>query len=353
VGLFEQIGDNETRPIAEWLPPVAATGVWFVPLFILIAQHSPWSILLAGLLGAMLAKLLRWFYPREAPSEDHVVRSHFLDAACAQAGLLYLLGGHMAGAAIFVGLSCLLIAWSADSNGHRPKRASTRLAVAIGLTALLLIHGRSAPRDGEQKASAGQGRSRTDDDLYSGVILLSESRSHVKIVAPRPARLQTSSRGGLARTITIPFSGEYWFYYWPLQRPPKSSLVQHGTPVTFKFTAMGNSFLSMQANQPIGQTLSFGCCSGIDVAISNADPFPGTVSLELMVNNTATPNVRAQSLGRAQVSSASKETLHFDMPVRGSIQEFDQILVVFRLYQPRMHRSANIAIERFDLIPRR
>jgi hypothetical protein len=161
VSLFEQIGDNKRRPIAEWLPPVAATGVWLAPLFVLIVQHSIWSIPVAGLLGTMIARLLRWLEQPVVSAEDHVVKSYFFDAACAQAGLLYLLGGHMAGAALFIGLSCLLITWSADSGDSRPKGTRARVALAIALTALLLIHTRSVTRDTEKKKECGR-RSRPD-----------------------------------------------------------------------------------------------------------------------------------------------------------------------------------------------
>jgi hypothetical protein len=61
--------------------------------------------------------------------------------------------------------------------------------------------------------------------------------------------------------------------------------------------------LSMEAHENLGNMIELGGCSRIQVAIRNADHYPETVSLELVLINTRAPGKPAQSLGKVMVKS--------------------------------------------------
>ena len=206
-------------------------------------------------------------------------------------------------------------------------------------------------------------RSPQSADMYAGIILVPEVNEHVTLVPPLPALRRDLFRAGRTRPLSVPFSGEYWFYYWPSRRPPHNSMVARGTPIAFKFTATGRTPLVMQARQSFGVPIDTQCCSRIDLSISNTDPLPGTVSIELQLVNSMLPEKPLQSLGEAPLMSAlpsvvtdntpaATETLSFQMPARSLLRQFNEIAIIFHLQEPRKGRSANISIERFSLVPR-
>ena len=85
--------------------------------------------------------------------------------------------------------------------------------------------------------------------------------------------------------------------------------------------------------------------------------------MELILTNTTLPGEPHQSLGIAPVNSTLhwfpgdsrppvKEVLSFRMPAQAAIQRFDEATIRFELGSPRERWSAEIAIEKFGLIPR-
>jgi hypothetical protein len=121
--------------------------------------------------------------------------------------------------------------------------------------------------------------------------------------------------------------------------------------------------LSMEAHQNLGTLIDLDCCSTIQVAIRNADRYPETISLELVLTNTSLPGKPSQSLGSIMVKSTRPwqlygdrppvaETLIFKVPANSAIRRFDDVTIVFRLDTARAELGAKIAIERFVLVPR-
>jgi hypothetical protein len=62
-----------------------------------------------------------------------------------------------------------------------------------------------------------------------------------------------------------------------------------------------------------------------------------------------TPGTEARSSGNAQ---PAEQTLRFDLPPSAVIREFNELRIVFHLKMARAYRSANVAVERFYLVPR-
>jgi hypothetical protein len=184
-------------------------------------------------------------------------------------------------------------------------------------------------------------------------------------VAPTPVfgdALLTSR--GSAKPLEIPFDGVYWFFKAPDLHPPKTSRQAHGSPELVNIRSTDRRPLQMEAHDHLGNMLNLDCCSRIQVVIRNADHYPETVSLELVLINTSAPGKPSQSLGTMMVRSTRpwrlyddpakpvSETLSFVIPTHASIRSFDEVMVVFRLDAARADAGPKIAIDRFVLVPR-
>ena len=121
--------------------------------------------------------------------------------------------------------------------------------------------------------------------------------------------------------------------------------------------------LLMEAHQNLGTLINLDCCSTIQVAIRNADRYPESVSLELILTNTRSPGKPSQPLGSIMVKSTAPwklygdqppvaETLSFKVPAKSAIRRFDEVTIVFHLDVDRADFGARIGIDRFVLVPR-
>ena len=145
----------------------------------------------------------------------------------------------------------------------------------------------------------------------------------------------------------------------PNIRPPDGSYFRREDPRELSFVTTDHRPMSMEARQKLDHTIDLRCCRGIQIAISNADRYPGTIALELvLIDRTG-----ELSLGKRQVTthpggglwralSPAPEILDFPIPASVGIREFDQIKVVFDRMAMRVERSARISIQRFILVPR-
>jgi len=117
----------------------------------------------------------------------------------------------------------------------------------------------------------------------------------------------------------------------------------------------------MEAHQKLDQAIDLRCCRSVRVAIWNADPRPGTLSLELTVLDTESgAGSTGTFLGSAPVRSvpdlsrnpvtAVPESLEFPVPP-GVIENCTEFKVVFRR-TANLDRSARVAVDRFVLEPR-
>ena len=75
------------------------------------------------------------------------------------------------------------------------------------------------------------------------------------------------------------------FRWLMFKRPPPRSYFQRGTPAHLSFSTTDSWPLQMEAHQKLERSLDPSCCGKIKIDIVNADRYPGTVSLELMLVN--------------------------------------------------------------------
>ena len=137
----------------------------------------------------------------------------------------------------------------------------------------------------------------------------------------------------------------------------------HGSPERMTARSTDRRLLSMEAYQHLGSLINLDCCSRIEITIRNADRYPDSVALELILINTSLPGKPFESLGEMMVRSTPpwqlygerpvvRETLNFTVPSEGTIRGFDEVKVVFHLEAQRAEFGARIGIDRFVLVPR-
>jgi hypothetical protein len=233
--------------------------------------------------------------------------------------------------------------------------------LAFALVVCVVIVGQ--PKSGSGGNALPLARDEGKKNLHSGVILRPEPRHYALLVPPLLSNARRAARQAQARPLSIPFSGEYWFFYslfrWVngdlvamTQRPPDSSLLERGNPLTWTLTSMDARVpLVMKAHQPLERAVDLSCCARIDMAIGNSDAQTDSLSAELILLDSMSGPKARQSLGKVAIPQGSREAiLRFKVP-DGSIRHFDAIDVVIHPEEPRRNRSANLAIDRFDLIP--
>jgi hypothetical protein len=118
----------------------------------------------------------------------------------------------------------------------------------------------------------------------------------------------------------------------------------------------------MEARHKLDQPIALSCCSAIRLEIRNADRYPDTISLELVLLNNEQPAAPALSLGHYNVTSRpdvshdpiipAHETLEFPIPATAALDSFNEFKIVFLRARVRMDKSAKLAIDRFILMPR-
>ena len=188
--------------------------------------------------------------------------------------------------------------------------------------------------------------------------------THTKLVAPAPIIANSPlTAHGAATPLVIPFDGVYWFFKAPDVHPPRSSRQAHGSPEMLNIHSTDRRPLSMEAHDNLGSLIDLNCCSKIQIAIRNADPYSETISLELILIDSSLPGKPSQSLGRVTVKSkrtrnlyeeesSTRETLNFVIPANPAIRRFDEVKIVFRLDAFRADDGAKIAIDHLVLVPR-
>jgi len=394
-------------------------AAWLAPLALLIRENSAWAMAIAAVLVTSVTKSFRSLQdrPDKIDADEPLVLSltrnasdlpdpwqpywrlfrEVFAALCAEVGVLVGFGGYTFTAVTLVGISFATWTWRFTTgecprnqelrpSGESPLRAALALALAIILTAAgltpYLRHMRgfggigvpvtSKMRRGfYQREQQGEvGREKASEGFasdvaegHSGIVLWPKKQIHTTLVSPAPL-LGNSLLSGSHSTnpLVIPFDGVYWFFRAPDVRPPRGSRELHGSPEMFNTRSTDRRPLSMEAHQNLGTLLDLGCCSTIQVAIRNADRYPETVSLELILTDASLPGKPSQSLGSIMVKSTQPwqvygdrppvaEILVFKVPANAAIRRFDDVTIVFRLDSARAELGAKIAIERLVLVP--
>lgn len=382
----------------------SAPAMWFAPAIVLLSTPLPAAFAISVFLVAnatrqlisqwgVIESALQTAGPAEhdpaglfqAAAPDAVFLSWksapvLMASLTAQAGLVALLFRYQFRAAALFALSTAILTFLSITAGlYHPAKAPVlpHSALSLGLTFLLAASitfggisigrgggGASDPAasdadSGDQSDAqrVNQAESPPDANLgvggdFPGVILLPEKKPHVALLVPVMAP-PTAFGTPLVKPVGIPFTGPYWMFRWPAIRPPRRSVVRRGSPSGISFHTTDGWPMEMEAHQRLDMPVSVHCCSQIQLAIQNSDPFPGTVSLELILIDTSQPIHRTQTLGSVAAGppSSTAQILSFRVATAADFQKFDEIKVVFHRTRVRMDKSARIAIERFVLAP--
>jgi hypothetical protein len=398
--LKEEIGTS--------IGPVIA-GVWtaaaWLPLLALLVQEN--SVLVASVppLIAISAALFlrRWklgaewvpaaldsasrstlFRVREEPSLLRAVLPAAASSLAFQAAWAVLLLGHSLIAGLLFAVCIVVPVWIFPARMHSGESSragkggfSSRSFIAISLIAILLTgvalmpfltHSHFAKRVSAflqttrvNAASKTSPKSSDAWDYYSGVILVLPVKPHKEIVAPAPTKRVVITNTP-ARPVIIPFDGMYWYFKRPDHRPKPDSRIVRGDPMKANIHSTDSLPLSMEAHQHMGSYVQMSCCSEMRLAVRNADDRFGTISLEVLLRDTASKGAPAQSLGSVVIRSSQDrhiplnrppvdEVLHFTFPRSPQAKQFDEITVVIRPARERERAGAHIAVEYFELLP--
>ena len=390
----------------------SSAAVWFAPCVILLAELSPAAAIPALVLVVNATHLLyiQWRVkqpPLEAPRDSGLFATAQLPqrrfirdfgpglaiSFTVQTGVCAVLLHHavLAGFSFAAG-AALATVFALTSRGVQPTKPpesmpraflglALTIVLAIGLTIGGMIPNFLRGPGGGDSASGnspaglpgmpGEGRDDLPDasagDLagaggFPGLILWPEIKPVPTLIAPMPQTLKGGGPPVMPRPLAINFAGEYWMFRWPYARPPKTSFFQRGSPAALSFMSTDHQPLLMEARHKLDQAVALSCCSAIRLEIRNADRYPGTIALELVLIDRERPGEPSMSLGRYDVTSRPDigrdpvipvpETLEFPIPSNATLDAFDEFRVVFRRAYPRMDKSAKLAIDRFILIPR-
>jgi hypothetical protein len=374
--------------------PTARTAVWLAPTAILLTRSSPFAVgaALALVIGTTKMLYFQWAEfesvggPLPGRSNRWLRTSAYGVALAGQTTIVCLwMGSPLLAAALLCVSAAGLTLMCLVADAYRAREPSTlpdsllrilfTLILGVGLTVGGRIggFGSSSETSGEPddrarpelitKLYQPSGSSEVSDKSYQGVILWPEVKATQRLVAPPPVRQLGSFSAAVRTPFQIPFSGQYWMFKPPLAAPPRGSYFRRTSPLNLAFLTTDQRPMSMKALQKLDHPVDLACCSAIQVAISNADRYPGTIALELLLVDTQASGPLFQSLGQRDVLSRPNvkrselavipvtEVLEFSVPRGTRIRQFDGIQVLFHRAFFRADRSARISIEHFILVP--
>jgi hypothetical protein len=252
------------------------------------------------------------------------------------------------------------------------KPSSTLLyALAFVLTVLVLIPPISAGARGafgpgnrpNHQPTFAHGPTAADiaSNDYVGVILTSPPQKKQPLPPiPRPDSFTTR---GIAKPLTIPFDGQYWYFKAPSVRPGPRAHRAQGKPTDVNVRSSDLAPLLMEAHQNLDRPIDLACCREIEIAITNADIRPGKISLGLILSDSISPDRPSRNLGTRAILSSEpanipldrkpvQETLRFSIPRSSTNHLFNEITVVYLPAPERARGGAKLSIQSFTLIPK-
>jgi hypothetical protein len=197
---------------------------------------------------------------------------------------------------------------------------------------------------------------------YAGIVLLAPPLPKQRVLTPAPASLATTTSMTVTQRKVIKFDGAYRYFE---VRPPTGTrgvLTQRGDSLKKNVHSADNLPLTMEARQRLGNHVNGGCCSGMEIALTNADTRFGSIGVEMVLRDIgANGAVQERSLGTVPLKSslgdriplnrpAVQETLHFPMRNAAGLH-FNEIAVRFHLAPQRNRAGAKVAIKEFVLQP--
>jgi hypothetical protein len=386
---------DRANPPPRLIWGIASRASWVVPLYLFTTVRSGWAIVIIALLVMGLVYVLRNLQPamKQSPalSSDAKVQLCMLAGACIEVGLIAAGTYHPTQANLLVALATFIIAWNATKGGKsgHPARGLIVVFIAIVLTSGALVR-RTLVQPGDalfgvptdpaiaaslyalQKAfgegpavpfvpNRAEGNERSKAEIeglsHRGIYLWPDVKKEVTLVPPLPNLGRMAFGKDHQTPLTIPFYGVYWFFRYPFRQPPFGSLVAHGSPAVKQFLSNDCSPLWEEAHQDLKTSFDLSCCNRIEIDVTNAEQHAELVEMELLLVNNGRQGKAVQPLGKLGLVTrpqkiAVPETVQFKIPAKSKMKSFDEFVVRMRMMTPRSMDSAQVAIERFRLVPK-
>jgi hypothetical protein len=376
------------------LPEVVAMA-WMAPATLFLTQRSVWASFCVFVLSLSASRAIysgridtasdyhKRLGPRSrvagifaAPAPQPLARQSFPAISvglCLDAVIVACLANRSIVAAVLSVISASLIGWLWATMSVRDEKGVRSLfgsflwfglyvvtAIALtagGLTRYLTVGNAVAARSGQSPRGTERSMS------YRGVILFEEKHRKGVVVPPVQRRNPLGQTQSKPQPLSIPFDGVYWFFQPPEREPANGSLRQRGSPEKLSFRSTDERALIMEARQNFGRLIDINCCSEIQITVTNGEPYPRSVALELSLANTTLTGSPSWSLGTAKVTpqpvswlqraSERVEILTYKIPALPEIRQFDEAVIIFNRSEHTASRSARIAINQFVFLPRR
>ena len=238
-------------------PRIAVAGAWLAPLAFSVAARSFWALPAAIVFAVLAVGALRHSEPETAPEPepppllfsmpgprpDEAARSRAskLAASALYAAIAFAIAGATVAAAVLAALAVATVAWFLPAPGRRGSGVFARIALALLLATVIRTpfadsffgspwrQGSGSGPSSEREEPTGGGTS-APGGQFSGVVLLTALESEAPALRAPPQVRTAPVPRTLASPITIRFSGEYWYFYWPMRRPGSDALRKLGDP---------------------------------------------------------------------------------------------------------------------------
>jgi hypothetical protein len=342
-----------------------AAGVWLAPLAVQCLDRSWLSLPAAGTFAVLAAVAFRALPRKEAPDDPElavpfllpVKRQDARSALCIKTASYLAYGGVALGLAVsiplgalLVGAALALITWfhRTPGGGACPRVAAS--AGAAWVASILALMPFTSTYDSGGYQAEADALKHAGNGLHTGVVLMTRAKRESQLTAPPSPRPSNSAQASRITPLSIPFTGEYWIFYWPQRRPGSEATRTYGSPLTAAYRSTDNDAFIMEAHQRLDVPIETGCCRAIEVVFDSRDPQPEHVLLELVLVDSSDPEPLRRSLGAVALLTRRQGAARFDTAPAQGLPSFDEILIRFHLQQPRELHSARVAIERFDLI---
>jgi hypothetical protein len=197
---------------------------------------------------------------------------------------------------------------------------------------------------------------------YAGIVLLAPPLPKQRVLEPTPASLVTTTSTVVTQRRVIQFDGAYHYFEVNPPTGTRGVLTQRGNSLKANVHSADNLPLTMEARQRLGNRVSGGCCSAMELALTNADIRLGSIGVEMVLRDIgANGVVQERSLGTVPLKSSLgehislnrppvQETLRFPMRNTAGLR-FNEIDVRFHLAPQRNRAGAKVAIREFTLVP--
>jgi hypothetical protein len=378
----------------------AVAWVWMPPIVLLFQENSTGAVWISAVAAGMLALCLRnVILPPPAirsaelqPPAELFAASlrpepwswHALaTAVCLYASIFAIKIRSVIGASILLAIVVFILAWqlapAAEQNSRINRGASVwKLAgasLAVLITAVILlprmrsssfayaanVSSRKLDKSVGGSAAIENAQSVERAPAYAGIILWPVARK--KVIVPPVLSWAASLNRRLAKPLTIPFDGPYWYFQVPGGWPGARAHVAHGDPTAVSIHSNDLLPLVMEAHQTLGSSIDLSNCGQIQVTLKNRDRRPGRIALGIVVTDSTAAGKTSLYLGEKPILSSGPthpsaefsregELITFQVPTSAKIHQFDEITVLFFPDTERSTVGSRIAIQQFELIPR-